>query len=277
MNKDELIDLVFSIPALWDKRHKQHHNRHVLAREWKKIALKIKVTEAEARKCWKNVRQEYGKQLKKIQSESGDGAENEIVCQWPYFEKLNFLSDQFTPRHSSTNFMDETQDTVNSNSEDSNPEENNSDAEQSTSTSITNVMSPNAESQDVVSTISTLSRATSRSKYSVSQTGYKRRLTPQIEIARQLVDIEKEKLALRANKISQDPNDDDIGFFNSLLPYVKKLAPRDKLKFRMNMQNCLFEMLYPSNQQTQASSVPTATQMEHAPHTQPGVSRRDPL
>ncbi|CAH1998322.1 unnamed protein product [Acanthoscelides obtectus] len=186
--------------------------------------------------------------------------------------------------------MDETQDTVDSNSEDSNLEESNTDAEQSTSTSITNVMSNNSESQDVAATTSTVSDATSSSKYSVSQTGYKRRLTLQIEIGRQLVDIEKEKLALRANKISQDPIDDDIGFFNSLLPYVKKLAPRDKLKFRMDMQNYLLEILYPSNQQTQVRSVPPATQvehasytkspaiqLEHAPYTQPGLSRHEPL
>ncbi|XP_044755089.1 uncharacterized protein LOC123314042 [Coccinella septempunctata] len=257
MNKDELIDLVFSIPAIWDKRHKQHHNRHVLAREWKKIAATFKVTEAEARKYWKNIRQEYGKQIKKIQGRSGDGAENEIVCQWPYFEKLHFLRDQFTPRHSSTNLMHETQD-----SEYSNVEESNSDAEQ------TNVMSPSSEShQDVVAPVN---QASSGSKYSISRTGYKRRLTPQIEIGRQLVDIEKEKLALRTNKISRDPNDEDIGFFNSLLPYVKKLAPRDKLKFRMDMQNHLFGILYPSNQ------AHTTTQIEHAPHTQSGLSRCEP-
>ncbi|CAG9772171.1 unnamed protein product [Ceutorhynchus assimilis] len=278
--KDELIDLVFSVPALWDKRHKQHHNKHVLAREWKKIAAKVKVTEEEARKCWKNVRQEYGKQIKKIQGRSGDGAENEIVCQWPYFEKLHFLRDQFTPRYSSTNLIDETQDTVESNPEDSNLEESDTDAEQSTSTSITNVLSPSSELQDVVATTSSSSRATSGSKYSVTQTGYKRRITPQIEIGRQLVDIEKEKLALRTNKMSQDPNDDDIGFFNSLLPYVKKLTPRDKLKFRMDMQNSLFEFLYPSKQQTLACLVPAAsaaTQIEHGPHVQPGPSRCEPV
>jgi hypothetical protein len=42
--KDELIDLVFNTTAIWDKRHKQHHNRHVLAREWKKIATKLGAT-----------------------------------------------------------------------------------------------------------------------------------------------------------------------------------------------------------------------------------------
>lgn len=137
------------------------------------------------------MRQEYGKQIKKMHGRSGDGAGE--VTQWPYFEKLHFLRDQFTPRHSSTNLMDETQDPVDSNSEDqyhsedpNHSEESASDDEQSTP----NVMSPISESQNVVPSASSSSRASSL-KYSVSQTGYKRRITPQIEIGKALVDIEK--------------------------------------------------------------------------------------
>ena len=50
------------------------------------------VTETEARKYWKNIRQEYGKQVKKMQGRSGDGAEDEIVCQWPYLTNYIFLN-----------------------------------------------------------------------------------------------------------------------------------------------------------------------------------------
>lgn len=42
--KDELIDLVFNATAVWDKRNKQHHNRYVLNREWKRISEKLRVT-----------------------------------------------------------------------------------------------------------------------------------------------------------------------------------------------------------------------------------------
>nr|CAH7752321.1 unnamed protein product [Callosobruchus chinensis] len=144
--KDELIDLVFCAPAIWDKRHKQHHNRHALERQWKKIAEKIRVTETEARKCWKNLRQEYGKQIKKMQGRSGDEAGEKIVSQWPYFEKLHFLRDQFIPRESSTNLIDETQDSMDSNSEEPNHSEQfDSDDDGCTPASTANVMSPNSE------------------------------------------------------------------------------------------------------------------------------------
>lgn len=42
--KEEIIVAVQSRPALWDKRHKQHHNRHVLDKEWKAIATELKTT-----------------------------------------------------------------------------------------------------------------------------------------------------------------------------------------------------------------------------------------
>ncbi|XP_072397042.1 uncharacterized protein [Diabrotica undecimpunctata] len=207
----------------------------------------------EARKCWKNLRQEYGKQLKKIQSRSGYGAEDEEVSQWPYFEKLDFLRDQFTPHQSSTNLIDETQDSMYSHSDEPNHlEESDSDDEGSTSTLLTNVISSNSDSQGVIPSTSTSSHVTSINS-TISQTGYKRRITPQIEIGKPLVDIEKEKLALRANKLTQNPNDDDIGFFNSLLPYVKQLTPRSKLKFRIDVQNYLYGLLFPPREQSQAS------------------------
>lgn len=214
------------------------------------------VSESEARKCWKNIRQEYGKQLKRLQGRSGDGAEDDIVSQWPYFEKLHFLRDQFTPRQSCSNLMDDTQER---NSEDPNPLENRnlsedslSEDEQSTSNSIANVMSPNSE--DIIPTPSS-SRASTDLNYTESRTGYRRRITPQMELGKQLVEIEREKLAIRANKRSHDPNDEDIGFFNSLLPYVKQLTPRRKLKFRMDVQKYLFENLFPPEQSTQTRPV----------------------
>lgn len=37
MNKYDLIDLVLIAQPVWDK-HKNHHNRYVLAKEWTKIA-----------------------------------------------------------------------------------------------------------------------------------------------------------------------------------------------------------------------------------------------
>lgn len=201
--------------------------------------------ENDARNLWKNLRQEFGKQLKKIQGRSGDAASDENESHWPYFHKLQFLRDQFTPRRMSSSLIDRpneilTQDTLDVNSEVSGE----SDGDHSTVSSLPNVLSPLSESQTGDS-VPTSIPSTSGSKYSVTQTGYKKRITAQVEIGKQLVDLEKEKLALKVNKIKQDLNDEDIGFFNSLLPHVRKLSPRDKLKFRMKTQETLFDLLFP--------------------------------
>ena len=36
--------MVFNVRPLWDKRHKEHHNRYILAKEWKKIGAELGMT-----------------------------------------------------------------------------------------------------------------------------------------------------------------------------------------------------------------------------------------
>ncbi|KAL1493901.1 hypothetical protein ABEB36_009583 [Hypothenemus hampei] len=247
MNKELLIDLVFVAPAIWDKRHKNHHNRHILAKEWNNVAAKMKVSGIKrCEKLLEKFKAGIWKANKKKQGRSGDAAVEENDCHWPYFTSLQFLRDQFTPRHMSSSLTDRsstsellTQNTLDEDSQ----MYNESDGENSTIYSLPNV--ENSVSENHIENQVASTPSTSSSKYVVTQTGYKKGITPQVEIGKQLAEIEKEKLALKANKTKQDLNDEDIGFFNSLLPYVRKLNPRDKLKFRMKIQEHLFELLFP--------------------------------
>ena len=45
----------------------------------------------------------------------------------------------------------------------------------------------------------------------------------------------------------ENSNDEDVAFFNSLLPTVKKLSDRDKFIFRMKVQNALFDLAFPQS------------------------------
>ena len=67
----------------------------------------------------------------------------------------------------------------------------------------------------------------------ITKTGYQKRITPQSEIGQKLILLEKEKFYYRKRKDEEatNPNDEDLGFFSSLIPHVKKLQPRDKLLF----------------------------------------------
>lgn len=69
---------------------------------------------------------------------------------------------------------------------------------------------------------------------------FKKRITTQAAIGRELVQLEKEKLKLKQQKSEDRANDEDVGFFNSLLPHVKNLNPRKTILFRMKFQEILF-------------------------------------
>lgn len=43
---------------------------------------------------------------------------------------------------------------------------------------------------------------------------------------------------------SEPTKDEDIGFFNSLLPHVKKLGPAKKLMLRMKIQELVYNTVY---------------------------------
>lgn len=43
---------------------------------------------------------------------------------------------------------------------------------------------------------------------------------------------------------SETTKDEDIGFFNSLLPHVKKLGPAKKLMLRMKIQELVYNTVY---------------------------------
>lgn len=58
----------------------------------------------------------------------------------------------------------------------------------------------------------------------------------------------EEELELREKQPSIDSNeDDDVSFFNSLLPYVKKLPPEQKLQFRMQVQKYVYDLSFSPN------------------------------
>ncbi|KAJ8966614.1 hypothetical protein NQ314_003422 [Rhamnusium bicolor] len=242
---------------------------------FQKNDIMLKLSKPIPKGAGKNLRQEYGKQLKKSDIRSGDAAPDDVGSQWPYFTKLLFLRDQFTPRQTSSNLTNISEElsnpsTNNSAASDSENSTQSDDVNSATSTSIItqkltspsnidHTPGPSTRMQPSTPSASS-SQCFSRSGYIIRTTGYKKRITPQAEIGKQLIDLEKEKLALKMNKPSYDHNDEDIGFFNSLLPHVKKLSPKDKFIFRMKIQQTLFELAFPPQQQSaqQGTSFPAS-------------------
>lgn len=57
-----------------------------------------------------------------------------------------------------------------------------------------------------------------------------------LSISSQLLLMEKEKLKLLEKKINATKTDDDLSFFESLLPYMKRMDMKKKLLCRMEIQ-----------------------------------------
>ncbi|KAG8291478.1 hypothetical protein J6590_059649 [Homalodisca vitripennis] len=158
---------------------------------------------------------------------------------WPYFESMLFLTDQFIPRPSSGNLATNYDDSSVIVSEDGEEEGNGDDIQIEQLETI--VLAPNHPTNEVSGNLTNVAESRNVSK---TKTRYIKRVTPQTVIGQQ------------ANKAAENPNDEDIGFFNSMLPHVRKLSPRDKLRFRMQVQGILFDMAYPHQQPMTASSTP---------------------
>lgn len=165
-----------------------------------------------------------------------------------------FLIDQFIPRPSSGNLaynQDDSSSLIGS--EDGEEERNGEDIQNTQEETIVLASSRSANGASGNITNVKESRNVNTVK---TKTGYIKRVTPQTVIGQQLLELEKEKLKMKQNKAAENPNDEDVGFFNSLLPHVRQLTPRDKLRFRMQVQTILFDMAYPPQQSITASSTP---------------------
>lgn len=135
-----------------------------------------------------------------------------------------FLKDTVTPRRSDGNISDVDVDEI---EEDINEEQDElEDVDQSLEL---NISSP-------PSTSFTTTKKNKRSKK--QETGN--------TFEQQLIDLETRKLAALTE--SPAPDDDDMHFFKSILPYFKKMSPIQKLRVRNEIQNILIRESVPPQQ-----------------------------
>ncbi|XP_060882087.1 uncharacterized protein LOC132953750 [Metopolophium dirhodum] len=197
------------------------------------------------KKKWKNLRDTYAKELKKIpMPRSGADADHEpeYTGNWPYFESLSFLKVILKPRKQDENIiepeesaenylMDSSESTTyasqgdifDTNMTQNNFEPQGSELERSESVMITE-NETKARRNYSISSASSSTTATTKQKRKHKDDG--------LEV---FIQLEREKIeVLRQDQ--QDNNDDDLLWFKSMLPYVKQLPSLNKLRFRTQMQ-----------------------------------------
>lgn len=110
-NQEEFIELFRDSPCLWQTTSKDYHDRSKREAAYERLVEKMKEVEPLANKesaikKINNMRSSFRKELKKKIKESmrtGSGADEVYQPKLWYFELLRFLSDQETPRPSSSN------------------------------------------------------------------------------------------------------------------------------------------------------------------------------
>lgn len=179
------------------------------------------------------------------------GEPPEDSVEWPYFKSLLFLKDIFEKRPATGNLgdADEAQE------EDTENVAISSDGEQDAQ-NIDNDISPPPSPSSRTSSAGCSSDATIKIPSSSNKVllvprradnlGYRKRSSQIDIVGKNLVDLEKEKIEMKKAKVAStiDKNDEDVAFFTSLLPHVKKLSPAEKLGFRIKVQTLLMESVY---------------------------------
>ncbi|XP_058839520.1 uncharacterized protein LOC131694999 [Topomyia yanbarensis] len=221
MDSESIISEVFSHNILWDKTLKEYHNRVLVEKEWNTISKRLDVPKDLLKKRWKNLRDQFGKELKKIpQSKSGDPgpASLDNYSTWPYFKSMWFLQKQMKPRTCSGNLKDTTMDIAD-------------DAERN-----------DFERYDTFET-STVAEEDMPDIPVPAKKGRKK-----LDHNEELINLEKRKLELLEKK-AEKTRDEDEAFFDSLLPHVRMLQPANKLLCRMELQKVVLKHAYGNSTQ----------------------------
>lgn len=189
------------------------------------------VSENDVKAKWKRLRETFRKKLSEIPApKSGDEGQLYNKIAWPYFNNLMFLKDQFQPRITSGNLC--SPETITAAEENNSEEETVVDLEENSEDTVVADLNPD-----------TPSSSASNPSYSVKR----KRISKTDKIAEELLQTEKEKLAyLKEKEASRkrardEPVDEDVAFFNSLLPHVQALQPHEKIAFRIKILQYLYD------------------------------------
>ncbi|KAI5744979.1 hypothetical protein M8J76_007158 [Diaphorina citri] len=157
-------------------------------------------------------------------------------CDWPYYEALLFLKDQFEPRPSSGNL---------------NLEEDSDFDFTSPAPSPHNISHVRTQSPEVTlvdnSTFETLLESLDSDSHGESSQSAERRPRKKKlgDTQQQFLALEQEKIQLMRDRSlrKNEKGDPDSDFFKSILPQIKGLTDRKKLKFRIKILELLDEMM----------------------------------
>ncbi|XP_047470969.1 uncharacterized protein LOC125026523 [Penaeus chinensis] len=219
MLTETVISAVFERRALWDPAHPQHKNATVLKRLWVDVGKELNASEKLARNKWKNARDYYRRELKKMEAR---GPSEELVSStWPYFQQMAFLKNVLTPEARFANLPLEIVDGEDVKGKDC---------------EVRFPVPPWLPSPPDKSNNSSSEAVTSQDS---SEERIKRLRKSQERASKGTDDVTAGKRKQELQEGKEDSEDDDLHFFKSLLPYMKKMSDTKKLRLRAQILDLL--------------------------------------
>ncbi|XP_034478995.1 uncharacterized protein LOC117785192 [Drosophila innubila] len=210
INVKDLISEVYKRPVLWDRTSTKYRDRKQVEKNWSEIEETLETPKDCLKKKWKNTRDQFRNECKKMPgAKSGEYGNLEKhykkYTSWPHFKSLLFLTSQMKSRSSLANI-------------------------ESSSSKFASELSLDEESLDEILFENVQELRDSEEKK-----------IAKLNVSDELLAIEQQKEALIEKKVNtQKDRDDDEAFFDSLLPYMRKMEMMEKLRCRMEIQQIIY-------------------------------------
>ncbi|XP_063226037.1 uncharacterized protein LOC134532918 [Bacillus rossius redtenbacheri] len=230
MDVEQLIVEVFARKPLWQVKNCQHHNRGVIDKLWGEVASALESDTEELRKKWKNLKDRFRKELRKIRDKkSGADGATQQESDWPFFPLLHFLRDQMTPAQMSGNLQEMTASEIHDTA-------GNSDDEGGQETQV------RFASERTVDRPQTPPNTLVRTPDTHELVRKRKRDNSQDVATQKLLQIEEKKLEFLRKENEQEKND-DYHFCMSIIPHMNNFTSRQKLRVRNRIQSVIIEEL----------------------------------
>ena len=191
----------------------------------------IFLTENYAKSRWKSLRDTFRKEFKKFKEQRLTHGSSAPIPRWLHYKDLQFLEDVMQSRKLSPNVVEKS------------VHEKKYQPPQAHNEEIKSI----GERQEYDAELADEDSCTILQSHSASPPCQPRPITntQKHKRARSSLNYQKDNLHLERNETEwvsrqqDDDNDDDLNFFKSLVPYMKKLPPCKKLCLRSQFQNLL--------------------------------------
>ena len=181
-------------------------------------------TDDSIKKKWRILRDTFRRELYKIPDDAAANADCRQYTNWPYFENLYFIKDHTISRSSATATVRKSMSIESEADIDSNASE---------------FLELNQE----IHTLDAVQRAAEHSKPDVDESDKASAILPAHKKRHKSVHS-----SVIVSKNTPSQVDEDQAFFNSLLPHVRRLSPKQKLLCRMRIQQQVQIMVYECNE-----------------------------